>query len=519
MLSFETTTRCLVPVVFIVALTLLTFLHATVLTSAALCSPNATHLGTIHLDFNPAYLRLQDFADGAGLSLYVTSFFNAAIHPWPFFLFNQLFGPRATYFERDLVARIANIVSVVETSAYDTATVEELTDIHPLHGLFGPIEKTRWPNDAIKVPDGVFPFPALLIPQGFLAEPRVGRITAINMDDPNRKEYLVSQSNAVFPRFYHGVVFHDVNGDGLKDIITVRSNFNPLLFHFIPMGELVWFKNPGRNAILHGFLWQENVIYGGFPVGGPDIVIKAIDLDGDNVPELVTTAFFDKQILLFGAPCNDSGVLCTWKGVRKVSNPPRVKAISANQGRPFDIELVDLNKDGRVDILATNHQYGLDCNSNEVVAGRVYALEQPESGKIFDDEWTIHILMDGIRPNVTPKGKRNCRMAPGHAGAILAPNSGSNDDMPWIVVGGDEASKVWLLQPVRDWMYESTVVFDINEFYCADSTQTVLTDPAGITVSTVGKPETFQYESSGHLQLFIPVFEARDIQVYNISLC
>ena len=40
---------------------------------------------------------------------------------------------------------------------------------------------------------------------------------------------------------------------------------------------------------------------------------------------------------------------------------------------------------------------------------------------------------------------------------------------PWIVVSGDEASKVWLLTPKSpsktNWEYLSAVVFDINDTY------------------------------------------------------
>jgi len=175
-----------------------------------------------------------------------------------------------------------------------------------------------------------------------------------------------------------------------------------------------------------------------------------------------------------------------------------------------------LNGDGKVDVLATNHQSGLDCKVDEEIDGRVYVLEQPASGNVFDDAWTNHTLMGGIRPNITPSGARSCRLAPGTASAIYLDG---DDALPWIVVSGDEASKVWILQPSStDWVYDNTVIFDVNEFYGPGTTQTTLTDPAGITISTIGRTANLQ-PSGGAVQLFVPVFEAKQILSFIISSC
>ena len=169
---------------------------------------------------------------------------------------------------------------------------------------------------------------------------------------------------------------------------------------------------------------------------------------------------------------------------------------------------MDLNGDGVIDVLATNHQRGLDCRADEAIDGRVYALEAPaDPSRLFDeDAWTTHILLDGIRPNVTPPGATGCRLGPGAALPFYPRNNeGDSAHRPSIVVGGDQASKVWVLSPSTEdekvWEYDSTVIFDINEYYGEGTTQTELADREGVTISTIGKVAIL----NDHV-VFVPVF-------------
>jgi hypothetical protein len=91
---------------------------------------------------------------------------------------------------------------------------------------------------------------------------------------------------------------------------------------------------------------------------------------------------------------------------------------------------------------------------------------------------------------------------------------------PWLLVGGDEASKVWVLKPrypldPERWEYDSAVIFDINDHYGPNASQTLLDDPQGISISTIGGL-TWRYDQPGPLglaEIYFPVFEARDIHV------
>jgi hypothetical protein len=148
----------------------------------------------------------------------------------------------------------------------------------------------------------------------------------------------------------------------------------------------------------------------------------------------------------------------------------------------------------------------------------VLALVSPASGRIVDDPWTTQILKDGIRPQPTiPQPERGPgRLAPNRAMAFWPQRSLQGRVRPWIVVGGDEASKIWTLRPVAprargDWRYVSDVVFDINVHYGPGTTQRLRSDPQGVKIGTIGGI-SWRYDRpgpDGRAEIFAPVFEAR----------
>ena len=78
---------------------------------------------------------------------------------------------------------------------------------------------------------------------------------------------------------------------------------------------------------------------------------------------------------------------------------------------------------------------------------------------------------------------------------------------------------MWVLKPESeaqsDWNYQSTVIFDINDFYGTNTTQSLMDDPQGISISTIGGL-SWRYDNpgpDGMAEFYLPVFEGRDIHV------
>jgi len=466
----------------------------------------------INLDFNPAFMNFNDVSNNA--NLIITSFFNVKFDisqtpPQP---------PRPVVLKPDLVAKIA----LGKKGGFAGQPVEVITDPPP---LFGP-PKTVWPNEALPAPQGVFPFQALIIAQGFHPAAFPGRLTAIDLS--TLTEYVIQQSKEApdgSPWFYHNVVFLDVDGDSLLDIITVRSSFRIGRFPNPPSGQLVWFKNPGSESLASDTPWDETILYSGFD--GPDIYLEMHDFDGDGIDEIIATHFFTgSKISIYGAP--EGG---NWKDVDATNaNAPQVRKvdISNDQGKPFSIEIVDLNGDGQVDILATNHQED-NCTFPALINGKVYALEQPSDGNLFlGGAWKTRVLLDGIFPQPSAPGSMVSRLAPGDAQTFYPTRRMEEDKSirPWIVVGGDEAGKVWILRPVRQkgsstsegaWKYSAAIIFDINDEYGPGTTQTEIPEKPLITISTIGKVAVRYDEEgiNGVAELYIPVFEGQQIHVFS----
>lgn len=468
----------------------------------------------LNLPFNPAFLHVQRFRTAGGYQdgLLMSSFYN---------VIKTADGTQVdSFFERDLVAAIRNLDAVGSEGFRLEEALEIVSDIDG-------VSRQVWPNETSLVPPGVLDFEAVISPQGFQVAPKPGRLSLINLDDPDRADYVIDQSSFNPPRcelgsednqpwFYHDVRFHDMDDDGLKDVITARSSFRIAGGMCPPAGQLVWFKNPGA-AIARDKEWEETILVDMNPApGGPEVNMTLADIDRDGVPEIIATHFFKHDgITIYGPPAGKR-----WADVNIAEGVAvRQLDIMTNKGRPFAVEVVDLNGDDRLDVLTSNHQ-GDGCFdvTDDEIPGRVIAIEQPSEGGIFDGPWTVRVIKDDIRPNPTyPAPARGPgRLAPNRALAFWPERKLETQQRPWVLVGGDEASKVWVLQPQSqdqdDWRYESAVVFDINVYYGPRASQTLLEDPLGVSISTIGGL-SWRYDDAGFAEIYFPVFEAQDIHV------
>ena len=427
---------------------------------AANYCPAVWKKAVLPLNFNPAFTSMAKFnmpSGGRQDGLLVSSFFNALKDPT---------GTTVTsYFERDLIARIGGLDTL------DLATFNKDTSVEVLTDLGGPPYKTNWPNNIARVPDGVVPFEAVVSPQGFLAAIPPGRLSLINLDSPSRTEYIVHQSTSTTaacnqtnparrPRFYHEAQYADMDGDGYQDIVTVRSSFKPqapgpcVAFN----GDLVYYKNPGP-ALNPTVPWVEHILFG-LPATqtGPDLSIKLYDFENDGVPEVVATHFFNRggAIRIYGAP-----VGMTWGSVNQVSGPYVREEDIVYPGRrgpafwhrhprpqPGWQGGDPVHQPPARQLLCRHPGPGRDRDSGTGRGARA-ARRRPTRSFPGRTTGSHHVLKDDIRPNPTYPAPTMApgRLAPGGAVAFTPVAGQQGKVKPWIVVGGDEASKVWLLSP------------------------------------------------------------------------
>ena len=135
----------------------------------------------------------------------------------------------------------------------------------------------------------------------------------------------------------------------------------------LPGGKLVWLQNPGTPE----GPWPERVI-----MEGPDVFFRIADLDGDGRDEIVATQFFTERLTLLWND-GDYGSAADWRlrviddtlvraraGWRSQHRAVHADAgrsqggtappVCSCQGAAFDVRVVDLNKDGKMDVVIGN---------------------------------------------------------------------------------------------------------------------------------------------------------------------
>ncbi|RMG02480.1 MAG: VCBS repeat-containing protein [Planctomycetota bacterium] len=140
---------------------------------------------------------------------------------------------------------------------------------------------------------------------------------------------------------------YDVDGDGWVDVVSMAFT----------QSEVYWYKNPGREGVLRGMLWEQKLLV--------DTQMKTneaaylIDVVGDETPEWVANQW------------NKTNPFVIWTLDRSGSSPTLVgHRIGSHNGH--GIGFGDINNDGRSDLLFGEGWY-----------------ERPE-GDPLSQEWKYH---------------------------------------------------------------------------------------------------------------------------------
>ena len=317
-------------------------------------------------------------------------------------------------------------------------------------------KEATWPNEIKRVPSNVFGDDFFLICGGFLVPGKSQG--ALSLYDLGQGKIVRQLSSPKKDYWYHHAIWVDMNGDGRLDILTARAK-KPMFGG--GSGEILWLEQPA--SPLDGE-WTEHVI-----AQGPDVNFIYEDLDGSGVPVILATEFFGGKLTL----------------LKRDGDAFTPYVIDDKLGAGFDLSLVDLNGDGRKEILATNH----------TAKGAVYAYEIPQ--ELTQTPWVRHTLLDGIATTASGFGQAS----PGKAIAFY-PNSRQASGKPHIVVAGDGAQMAFLLNPVssdpNDWTYRQ---------------QIILTVKSGV----IGQIAVGDVDGDGMSEIFIPAYDENAIHVFSVK--
>lgn len=387
--------------------------------------------------------------------------------------------------ESDDVASVQNFTALLAAGRVANATC-------------GTVAHVTWPNDvepatASLGAHGVVS--ALLAPGGFLVPPKtIGAVTLLNSTRgaPASASFVLSAPK-VLPGdgwFYHRAFFYDVDKDGRDDVIAARA-VKPLIG--AATGELVWFKQPSVDDPLaaSALPWADAPLATG--AWAPDVLFaQPISLRGDADEQLLFTSFFTGGGLglLQCAGCSKSGANA-WA----TADLERI-VLDASIGPAFDVAVVDINGDGRLDVLVTNHADNATTVNGTVFQSVVAVYEAPLAPTPLTDAaaWKKHVVLNGMA--VREPGPNQA--APGAARAF-APPAGTASSRPWISVSGDGDQRAYVLVPntadPSDWTYTINEVHDCK--------------------GTVGRQVSVVVDSASYL--VIPCYDSGRIEVYELQ--
>ena len=324
-----------------------------------------------------------------------------------------------------------------------------------------------WPNEVKVVDYDIFGERAIQVPDGFLVPGKTeGGVYILRMDDEGlttvNEKVMISPKKKGF--FYHMGYWVDMNGDGRKDFITARSNAKA------GDGELVWFEHPEGGLDVSP--WEEHVV-----TEGPDVGIEVYEMPGYRNELIVFAAeFFDENLSVYRVSLKDGTLI-------------ESRVIDDTTLAAYSVELVDLNNDGKQQLLVNNHEKSSKKNG-------IWAYELPSNGDLFNGEFTKKTIETGFNTvfSLIPA------MSPGFPYAVW-PHGKTRGERAHIFVAGDGDYEAHVLVPTGD---------NAEDFGYTD----YVFDKAH---GTVGALAFSDLDNDGWTEVWVPNYDKSTVELYKFS--
>lgn len=252
--------------------------------------------------------------------------------------------------------------------------------------------------------------------------------------------------------FWHESAQTDLDGDGKLDIVTTSAKTQDLVNNPTnptgspgPMTKLKveWYRNLGGGAFAYHLIAPD--------LGGVFLKLHDVDRDGDQ--DILLTHFFGPPTLRDSVvwleqtekPAAANGYAGAWTTHR----------IDNSIGLGYHMELADLNRDGRIDLIvgAHNHQDNpalVDSQGQTILPG-LYWFEIPDDPRRAS-EWRKHVISQSFR--VTLAGSPTSQGVPGIFGVGDLDGDGRLD----LAVPGDGNDQLYAFRQRADGGFAEEVI-------------------------------------------------------------
>eukprot|EP00466_Bigelowiella_natans_P001521 jgi/Bigna1/89661/estExt_fgenesh1_pg.C_530052 len=357
--------------------------------------------------------------------------------------------------------------------------MKNLSSSNPVpHLIPGTDKDLVWPNGLTPVPSSA----KMILGDGFLVPGKsTGGIYTVDLADEEATSAVKRISPSESGWFYHVGYPYDVDRDGDLDIVAARAKSPPVLPWKEKEGELVWLENPGSEN--DGGDWALKPLVQG--QGAPDFLFDARILPGSsgNYSRLQIAApeYYGERLVLYT------------EKKRQPQDPLEfdVRVVDANLGHGFACSWVDLNRDGNLELLATNHK---------IRGGAVYAYEWAHGVNPSEaDPIARHVLADGFHATKPLPGFAS----PGKASEVLP--HGNSSTLPHIIVSADNENDVFHLIPVLD----AAGKFEFQY------TKEKLPEAVGSDIGQIAVGDT---DGDGFADVYVPLYDSDIVLHYEFEL-